>query len=367
MQKIIALDTQSLATVAAPVQHLNHPIFLTKPVAVIDIGSNSVRLVIYRWQNGKPTLELNDKKFCELGARLDIAAATGRAAALPAQGKKLALTALASFNRAITAREIPAANIIVVATAAVRAASDGQAFVDTIAKKYGWKIRILNATTEGVLAAYGVRFGLPKAQGIVVDTGGGSTQIINLASLKEGQYQVAALQLGALATLNSLKQRGRAATEDMIAAQMDQIKWLQGRARRQIVCVGGTYRKIAKLYLAEKKSKAKLHGFSVGSVAFKKFLQKLAKIDPVKLDKKFPRRGKAMPGVAMTLLQLMKLTKASKITFSKFGLREGIIYDLSRQQTAFAAQPRNDNSPARKTHAVVRSRDISDALRAQLF
>ncbi|MBI1274118.1 MAG: hypothetical protein GC131_08570 [Alphaproteobacteria bacterium] len=352
----------------ASLQNIHQEIYLTRPIAIIDIGSNSVRMVVYRWYNGKPVLELNEKKFCELGSLLDIVAPkAGRSYKLPKRGKSMALATLKEFARQVKAREIPDCNVIVVATAAVRLASDGGDFVKGIARQFGWNARVLNATTEGVLAARGVHLGLPKARGLVVDAGGGSMQITNLnAVLRKGggTQEVAALPLGALALHNSMKTRGAKETARIIDQYYARIAWL-GRNRKHLVCVGGTFRKIGKLYLVARKKKDKLHGHTIACAPFAKFLKTLAATDPKKMNKKIPRRGKAIPGVALALLRLIKLTGAKTITFSKLGLREGIICKMTEQQTSFVKRPVSSGRHM-KTAAIIPSRDINSALRIQL-
>ena len=143
------------------------------PVAVIDIGSNSLRLVIYDGVRRSPRTLVNEKVMCGLGRHLE---ATGK---LDPDGVALAR---ANLHRFVTlARDISVRRLDVLATAAVRDASDGRGFVADIERRHRLKVQILSGEQEGRLSAYGVLAGIPEAGGIVGDLGGGSAELVPVA------------------------------------------------------------------------------------------------------------------------------------------------------------------------------------------
>ena len=151
-----------------------------KPVAVVDIGSNSVRLVVYDGLRRSPTPVFNEKVLCGLGKGV---ALTGR---LADDGVARALASLRRF-RALC-RQIGVKEVFALATAAAREASNGKEFVERAEEAIGSKITILTGKEEARYAALGVLAGIPEADGIVGDLGGGSLELIDVKNgvLQEG-------------------------------------------------------------------------------------------------------------------------------------------------------------------------------------
>ena len=145
-------------------------------VGVVDVGSNSVRLVVFDGAARSPAYFYNEKIMCALGAGLS---ETGR---LNPEGRKRALAALHRFQ--LLAQGMDAGPLTAVATAAVRDAEDGQAFVDEVERETGLKINIIPGTEEARLSAQGVMLGWPGSYGLVCDIGGSSME---LAEIKGGQ------------------------------------------------------------------------------------------------------------------------------------------------------------------------------------
>jgi len=152
-------------------------------VAVVDIGSNSLRLVIYDGIRRAPRTLFNEKVMCGLGRSLE---QTGR---LDPDGVAMAFPNLQRFIA--LARSTGVRRLDVLATAAVRDASDGRTFVHEIEKRHRLKVKVLAGAEEGRLSAYGVLAGIPEANGVVGDLGGGSVELV----------PVAGSQVGAAATL----------------------------------------------------------------------------------------------------------------------------------------------------------------------
>ncbi|MBA3048064.1 MAG: Ppx/GppA family phosphatase, partial [Brevundimonas sp.] len=150
-----------------------------RDVAAIDIGSNSVRLVLYRLEGRAIWTVFNEKVLAGLGRDL---ATTGR---LSVEGAAQALTALKRFAAVIEG--VQPAHTFVAATAAVREAADGREFCDRVAAETGLRIRVLSGEEEARYAALGVLAGAPQATGVVGDLGGASLELVRLSSTGAGR------------------------------------------------------------------------------------------------------------------------------------------------------------------------------------
>ena len=149
-----------------------------RPVAVVDIGSNSVRLVVYDGLRRSPTPVFNEKILCGLGRGVAI---SGK---LDQDGVTRALAALRRFRT--LARQIGARQIFAVATAAAREAKNGEEFIDQAEKALGVNIDVLTGKEEARYAALGVIAGIPEADGLAGDLGGGSLELIDI---KDGKIR----------------------------------------------------------------------------------------------------------------------------------------------------------------------------------
>jgi exopolyphosphatase / guanosine-5'-triphosphate,3'-diphosphate pyrophosphatase len=147
-------------------------------VAAVDIGSNSVRLVLYRLEGRAIWTVFNEKVLAGLGRDLST---TGK---LSVTGAAQSLTALKRFAAVIEA--VQPAHVFVAATAAVREAADGQAFCDQVAAETGLQVRVLSGEDEARYAALGVLAGIPDANGVSADLGGAS---LELTRIGDGQVQ----------------------------------------------------------------------------------------------------------------------------------------------------------------------------------
>ncbi|HXQ66336.1 MAG TPA: Ppx/GppA family phosphatase, partial [Alphaproteobacteria bacterium] len=127
-------------------------------IGVIDVGSNSIRLVVYERLARAPWAVFNERVLCGLGRGLQ---RTGR---LHAEGRKRALESLARFT--LIAREMGVRRLDILATAAVRDASDGAEFVAEAERRCKTEIRVLAGREEARLSALGVLSGMPQADGI---------------------------------------------------------------------------------------------------------------------------------------------------------------------------------------------------------
>ena len=165
-----------------------------EPIGVIDIGSNSVRLVVYEGAVRAPTPVFNEKVLCGLGRDI---ASTGK---LGAEAVDRALAALTRFRS--IARILEVKNVRAFATAAVREADDGAEFIARAEKALGLRIEVLSGEKEARLVAQGIMMGFVNPDGVAGDLGGGSLELIDIAS--DRLKQASTLPVGGLRLIDGL-------------------------------------------------------------------------------------------------------------------------------------------------------------------
>ena len=160
-------------------------------IALIDIGSNSVRLVVYRDYSHYPFPVLNERVTCKLGEGLD------EFSAIQAHRAEAALKVMARFSHLLQA--IRPAQVCVAATAAVRRAVNGAEFAQQVQDILGYPVSILPASEEARLISMGLTRYHPALSGLVADLGGGSIELVHLKSGKI--MHAASLNMGHLTSL----------------------------------------------------------------------------------------------------------------------------------------------------------------------
>ena len=293
-----------------------------EPIGVVDIGSNSVRLVIYEGAVRSATPIFNEKVLCGLGRQV---ASTGH---LGEEAVERTLTALGRF-RAI-ARILRVKNIRAIATAACREAADGPAFIQRGEKVLGTRIQVLSGQQEAELAAKGIIMGFRSADGVAGDLGGGSLELIDVegTSLR----QAVTLPLGGLRLIDSSGGRIDKAL-DIADAQIASVGWLDRGRNRTFYAVGGTWRAIAKLHMEHTNYPLRImHGYSMATKEAAAFCEEIRKAKKLSSmhgmeDVSKPRR-EVLPYGAMVLERLLKRLEPSEVRFSVFGIREGLVYSL---------------------------------------
>ncbi|HET6468912.1 MAG TPA: hypothetical protein VFG43_11100, partial [Geminicoccaceae bacterium] len=234
------------AATAAPAGH----------VAVVDIGSNSVRLVVYDRLARAPVPRFNEKFLCGLGSGLD---GSGR---LTPKAVACALQALGRFARIARAMEV--VRLEAVATEAVRRAVDGAEFLALAERRLRAPIRVLEGSEEARLSALGVAGGFWRTEGVAGDIGGGSLELAEVGP-EGARGALESLPLGAL-RLRQVLAEGRAAAERFIDEALDGVPWLEGAASRgAFYVVGGGWRALARIHLAVVKAPLRIaHGCTIG-------------------------------------------------------------------------------------------------------
>lgn len=284
--------------------------------AVIDIGSNSVRLVVYAGTGRAPTPLFNEKSMCGLGRGLSD---TGR---LNEEGMRAARDALRRFAAVVGMMGVR--DLQVVATAACRDAENGPEFVASIERETGFTIRILDGEEEAHYSSLGVLAGQPDADGIVGDIGGGSLELIDLSP--SGPGAKISLPLGPF----RLPTASYAATKAHVDDALKAVPWIERARGRSLIAVGGAWRAIAKLHMAQSGYPLRIiHRYRLPAGEASEFTRLLGKQSRESLQRlgELPRRRLDVLGpTALVLRRLIKIAQPSELVFSAYGLREGLEY-----------------------------------------
>ncbi len=293
-----------------------------EPVGVIDIGSNSVRLVVYEGAVRAPTPIFNEKVLCGLGRSV---ATTGM---LGDEAVERALAALRRFGA--IARILDVRQISAVATAAVREARDGPAFIARAEQACGCSVQVLPGGREAELAAQGILMGFGAVDGIAGDLGGGSLELIDIANAR--LQQAATLPLGGLRLLDVTRNRMDEALA-LIEAETGKLAWLTADPARTFYAVGGTWRALARLHMEQRDYPLRvMQGYSIPTgeaIAFCKEVRSRKEAEG--LEGIARARRELLPLGALVLERLLRRLQPEKVVFSVFGIREGLVYDLLSQ------------------------------------
>lgn len=286
--------------------------------AIIDIGSNTVRLVVYGGSMRAPTVLLNEKVTAKLGRDI---ATTGK---LAKEAVALAMRGLERF--ALLLEDLGIDDVETVATAAVREASNGGEFVETL-RGLGFAPRVLSGEEEAVLSAHGVLGAFPGAQGTVADLGGGSLELV---AVGDGAARDAvSLPLG---TLRLPDYRGESHAE-MRKALSKLIR--KGAPRleqgKPLYLVGGTWRAMAVLAMQLREHPlSDPHGFEVSARQALDLIEQVRAETPDSLTSReriSSMRAEKLPDASVLLEALLAYLEPSRIVVSSWGLREGLLYD----------------------------------------
>jgi exopolyphosphatase/guanosine-5'-triphosphate,3'-diphosphate pyrophosphatase len=293
-----------------------------EPIGVVDIGSNSVRLVVYEGAVRSPTPIFNEKVLCGLGRQV---ASTGR---LGAESVERALAALARF-RAIN-RILRVKNVRAIATAACREAADGPEFIVRGEAVLGAPIQVLSGEREAALAAQGIMMGFRAPDGLAGDLGGGSLELIDIKV--DTLRQAATLPLGGLRLIDASAGRIDRAV-DLVDEQVQRVRWLEDGYDRAFYAVGGAWRAIARLHMEEVDYPLRvMHGYAMRTeeaIAFCEDIRKTKRLSTLLGIEDIPRpRREVLPFGALVLERLLKRLKPKEVHFSVFGIREGLLYSL---------------------------------------
>ena len=293
-----------------------------EPLGVIDIGSNSVRLVIYEGAVRAPTPLFNEKVLCGLGRTI---ATTGR---LGDESVARTLEALVRFRS--IARILEVKNLRAFATAAVRDAADGPEFIVRAEKACGTKIEVLSGEKEAKLVAQGIMMGFMDADGIAGDLGGGSLELIDLA--KDKLKQAATLPVGGLRLIDATGSKIDKA-QPLVDEAVAKVPWLGEGKDRPFFAVGGSWRALAHLHMEHTGYPLQVtHGYTIPTdeaITFCEFVRKTKKLSALSGIEDITRaRREVLPYGALVLERLLEIVQPREVVFSVFGIREGLLFSL---------------------------------------
>jgi exopolyphosphatase/guanosine-5'-triphosphate,3'-diphosphate pyrophosphatase len=289
-------------------------------VAIIDIGSNSIRLEVFDGLTRAFCPLFNEKVICALGRGLK---STGR---LCEQGAELALVNLPRFTR--MARGMGVARIDMLATAAVREAENGAEFIAEVERRCGQKVQVLSGAEEARISALGVLAGIPDADGIMGDLGGGSLELVEIVKGTHGQSTT--LSLGTLRLLE-LGREGDDAVRHEIGRRLAEVAWLERLRDRRFYAVGGAWRNIARIHIDQVGYPLRMiQGYSLSRADagdFARVVSGLSSRSLIGMSGVARRRQDVLPYAALLLRRILRTHSPDRVVFSAYGLREGFVFD----------------------------------------
>ena len=285
-------------------------------VGIIDVGSNSIRLVVYERASRAPLPVFNEKVLCGLARGLD---ATGR---LDPAGVDMAM---ANIDRFITlAHNMKVKSLDLLATAAVRDASDGPDFMREMARRPGLDSHVVSGRDEARFSGYGVMCGMPGADGVMGDLGGGSLELVALGGGRIGSSST--LPVGPLRLMSS----GKGDPKRVIIDAIESVRWLREESGKTFYAVGGAWRAFARLHMEQAGYPLHIiHHYDIAAEEARAVARLIAVQSPKSLEK-MPgvsrRRVDTLPLACLALDRLLAALKPRNVVFSAFGLREGFYY-----------------------------------------
>lgn len=295
------------------------------PVGVLDVGSNSVRLVIYEHLSRSLTPLFNEKISCQLGRGLNVSGE------LSQKGIKQCLVAVERF--AVVAAMMHVGKLFILATAAARDAKNGSKFIGQLEKILERKVHVLTGEEEARFAGYGAHAGLHRFEGTVGDFGGGS---LELARVKNG-----AARGGETYPLGAIALQDKSASDLRLAARLSKrglkksgiLADPEAEAGGTFCAIGGTWRAIARLHQHRRKYPLLMvHEYQVNAKTMVRFCERILvrarkgeQISGMEILSK--NRQDLLAYGAIVLRDTLVRGGYDKVIFSAFGVREGYLYD----------------------------------------
>ncbi len=311
-------------------------------VGIIDVGSNSVRMVVFDGAARSPAYFFNEKVMCELGAGL---AVTGR---LNPEGRVRALAAMKRFHR--LSQGITTGPLIAVATAAVRDAEDGPDFCEEVERETGIKIWVISGEEEAGFSAQGVLLGWPGSYGLVCDMGGSSMELAEINGGDVGKRMTSPLGPLKLRDIKGGKKGRKAHIKDYVARMHAHL----GDQTNRLFLVGGSWRALAKIDMARRNYPLKvIHEYRMSAKSVRATADYIARNDPEELRLASGVSSARMALVrysAEVLKEVVKTFKPRDIAISSYGIREGLLYEQM-------PQPLRDRDPLIEACSFAENRD----------
>jgi exopolyphosphatase/guanosine-5'-triphosphate,3'-diphosphate pyrophosphatase len=282
-------------------------------------------MVVYDGLRRAPSPMFNEKVLCGLGRGV---ARTGQ---LEEKAMQRALRAITRFRALCDQMKVE--EIFAVATAAVREAKNGKWFIEKASDAIGTKISVLTGRQEATFSARGVMSGMPAANGIVGDLGGGSLEFVDISMGK--------LRDGITLPLGPLRVQGEVGDDvekaiDFIDEQLDRAKLLKNLRGRDFYAVGGAWRNLAKLHIAQTRYPLSiLQGYSLDLSSAQSLANFVSRLTPETLkgiDAVSNSRAETLPLSALVLERLLTHAKPARMVMSIYGLREGLLFSKLKKR-----------------------------------
>lgn len=298
------------------------------PYAVVDIGSNSVRIVVYDQLGRAPLPRFNEKSLCRLGEGL---AQTG---AIATEHFGRTVEALRRFRAIADAMGVT--RIDTTATEAIRRASNGAELAALIEAETGLTVRILSGAEEANYAALGVISGFFRPVGLVGDMGGGSLEVAEALDDKVGDRWVS-MPLGAL-PVEALMAEGLPDAKRQIDERL-KADLPPALTKPVFYPVGGGWRSLAKAHMSANNVPIHVvHGYTLDAAEARAFAKSLLRLSPEKLAT-LPgvpaRRARTLPSAALVLDRVLKRLAPERVIFSALGLREGWLFSQLKPEERY--------------------------------
>jgi exopolyphosphatase/guanosine-5'-triphosphate,3'-diphosphate pyrophosphatase len=289
-----------------------------RQAAVIDLGSNSVRLVIYRLEGRAIWTIFNEKALAGLGRELPV---TG---GLSPEGMEMAMTALRRYRALLDGWR--AEDVTAAATAAVRDAADGPAFLRRVREETGLPVRVLTGEEEARYAALGVLAGHPEARGVVGDLGGSSLELVRLDETGPGDgvtLPLGPFSLGAPRVLDI--DRIRRVVETSLAPHAQRF------ATRHFHAVGGAWRNLALLHMELADYPLKVaHQYEMSrsdALEVARLVERQSRSSLERIQGLSKKRFDTLPYSALVLEALIERLGVERVVISAYGVREGLLLE----------------------------------------
>lgn len=290
-------------------------------LAVIDVGSNSIRLVVYRGPRRAPLPVFDEKVVCGLGRGMD------SSGLMSERSVDLAVRSVRRFVQ--IARSMKASRVKAVATAAVRDAANGPDFTRKVEEECGVRLDVLSGEREAELSALGTICAVPDADGVMGDVGGGSLELVEISRGRIGNH--ATLPLGTIPLLESGFGPEKVGKK-LIAPLLDELPWLVAAREKTFYAVGGSWRALAKEHMDFEGYPLRIvHGYRLPksrALDMTRRVSATAGGGPLRnLGRLGRSRAESAPYAAKLMECLLEKTGAGDVVFCTYGLREGCIYE----------------------------------------
>ena len=299
------------------------------PYAIVDIGSNSVRLVVYERISRAPLPRFNEKSFCRLGDGLE------RTGVIAPAGFRLAVAAGRRFRAVAEAMNV--GRIDVIATEAVRRAANGPDLVAALAEEAGLAVRVLTGAEEARFAALGVISGFYRPAGLVGDMGGGSLEVAEILDDRVGERTVS-VPLGALPVQAMLAEPGAHAKRQVDAILTDRMP--PALTEPVFYAVGGGWRSFARVHMAARAAPVRVaQGYSVAAAEVRDFANTVWHLPEARvaaLPGVARRRAATLRAAALVLDRVLRRLAPERVVFSALGVREGWLYSQLPPEEQYA-------------------------------